>query len=49
MLRLRDIQLNNIKIVNGTVQEDGWSFNFESSISEKKDGIYKRVTASALN
>jgi len=45
----RTYNSNNIKIVNGTVQEDGWSFNFESSISEKKDGIYKRVTASALN
>lgn len=45
----RTYNSNNIKVVNGTVQEDGWSFNFESSISEKYDGIYKRVTASALN
>ncbi len=45
----RTYNSNNIKVVNGTVQEDGWSFNFESSISEKNDGIYKRVTASALN
>jgi len=31
----RTYNSNNIKIVNGTVQEDGWSFNFESSIKRK--------------